>query len=138
MSNQKRRSNSNRPAKTDVNKTRDSEPHEPPESWMRILAAIRAIPRGKTASYGEIARRARLPGRARLVGYVLRHCPLSDAVPWHRVLRSGDRIALRDGRCMDEQRQRLVADGFHVDARGKVRAKPSGADRAGSRRSKTR
>ena len=37
----------------------------------RILAAVRAIPRGQVAGYGEVARRAGLPGRARLVARVL-------------------------------------------------------------------
>src|SRR5690554_408203 len=41
----------------------------------RILAAVRAIPRGQVAGYGEVARRAGLPGRARLVARVLsRRC----------------------------------------------------------------
>ena len=36
-----------------------------------ILAAIRAVPRGQVAGYGVIARRAGLPGRARLVARIL-------------------------------------------------------------------
>ncbi|HBK46169.1 MAG TPA: cysteine methyltransferase, partial [Xanthomonadaceae bacterium] len=41
------------------------------EARLRILKAIRAIPRGQVAGYGEVAARAGLPGRARLVARVL-------------------------------------------------------------------
>ena len=58
----------------------------------RILASIRAVPRGQVAGYGEIARRAGLPGRARMVAKLL--SGNDDAtLPWHRVLRSDGRIA---------------------------------------------
>ena len=58
----------------------------------RILAAIRAIPRGQVAGYGEVARRAGLPGRARMVARLLSHND-DRRLPWHRVLRSDGRIA---------------------------------------------
>lgn len=89
-----------------------------------ILAAIRAVPRGQVAGYGMIARRAGLPGRARLVARVLgqnddRH------LPWHRILRSDGRIAFApDSPGFAEQSQRLRAEG--VDVRnGRVRMRPS-------------
>ena len=43
--------------------------------YQRIYAAIAAIPPGRVASYGQIAARAGLPGRARLVGAALRDTP---------------------------------------------------------------
>jgi alkylated DNA nucleotide flippase Atl1 len=61
-----------------------------------VLAAIRAVPRGQVAGYGEIARRAGLPGRARLVARLL--ADNEDlTLPWHRVLRSDGRIAFPAG-----------------------------------------
>lgn len=85
-----------------------------------ILAAIRAVPRGQVAGYGAIARRAGLPGRARLVARIL---SLNDdpRLPWHRILRSDGRIALPTGSAaFAEQCQRLRAEG--VDVRnGRVR-----------------
>jgi methylated-DNA-protein-cysteine methyltransferase-like protein len=63
----------------------------------RILAAIRAIPRGQVAGYGHIAQRAGLPGRARLVARILAGNEDSK-LPWHRVLRSDGRIAFRKAR----------------------------------------
>lgn len=86
----------------------------------RILAAIRAIPRGQVAGYGEVARRAGLPGRARLVARILGNN--EDAqLPWYRVLRSDGRIAFPEGsRGYREQSQRLRAEGVRVE-KGRVR-----------------
>lgn len=86
----------------------------------RILAAIRAVPRGQVAAYGAIARRAGLPGRARLVARVLAG-NTDPGLPWHRVLRSDGRIAMADGSPgFAEQVRRLRDEG--VDVRnGRVR-----------------
>jgi methylated-DNA-protein-cysteine methyltransferase-like protein len=88
----------------------------------KILAAIRAIPRGEVAGYGEIARRAGLPGRARMVARLLSEN--SDRkLPWHRVLRSDGRIAFPEGsRGWREQTQRLRAEGVLVE-NGRVRGR---------------
>lgn len=86
----------------------------------RILAVIRAIPRGQVAGYGHIAQRAGLPGRARMVARILSEN--TDAhLPWHRVLRSDGRIAFADGSAnYREQSQRLRAEGVAVE-KGRVR-----------------
>lgn len=85
------------------------------ESQARIIAAVRALPRGRVASYGQIAERAGLPGRARLVARVLSRAPASLRLPWHRVLRSDGRIAFPPGsRGHDEQLRRLRAEGVAV------------------------
>lgn len=62
----------------------------------RILAEIRAVPRGQVAGYGVIARRAGLPGRARMVARVLGEYS-GTGLPWHRILRSDGRIAFPPG-----------------------------------------
>jgi methylated-DNA-protein-cysteine methyltransferase-like protein len=86
----------------------------------RILAAIRAVPRGQVAGYGHIARRAGLPGRARLVARILAGNE-DPGLPWHRILRSDGRIAFPEGsRGWREQSQRLRAEGVVVE-RGRVR-----------------
>lgn len=82
---------------------------------QRILAAIRAIPKGEVAGYGEVARRAGLPGRARLVARLLSQNE-DRRLPWHRVLRSDGRIALPEGsKGYREQCQRLRAEGLRVE-----------------------
>jgi methylated-DNA-protein-cysteine methyltransferase-like protein len=93
---------------------------EPASAIERILAAIRAVPRGEVAGYGHIARRAGLPGRARMVARVLGGNE-DPGLPWHRILRSDGRIAFPPGsRGFREQSKRLRAEG--VDVReGRVR-----------------
>lgn len=85
-----------------------------------IFQAIRAIPRGRVAAYGEVAARAGLPGRARLVGKVLRESPQSAALPWHRVLRASGYSAFpRRSEAETDQLRRLEAEGIEV-SKGKV------------------
>lgn len=88
----------------------------PPQTGhAEILRVIAAIPAGCVASYGEIAERAGLPRRARLVGRVLREAGAGARLPWHRVLRADGRIAFPPGsRGHREQRQRLNAEGVLV------------------------
>lgn len=85
----------------------------PPEH-AAILRVIRSIPRGRVASYGEIARRAGLPGRARLVGRILGDYSALK-LPWQRVLRSDGRISFPRGSSgYREQRARLTDEGIAV------------------------
>jgi methylated-DNA-protein-cysteine methyltransferase-like protein len=86
----------------------------------KILAAVRAIPRGQVAGYGQVAQRAGLPGRARLAARVLSE-NTDPKLPWHRVLRSDGRIAFPQGsKNFREQSQRLRAEGVVV-SNGRVR-----------------
>ena len=91
-----------------------------------IRQAVRAIKRGSFASYGEIARRAGLPGRARLVGQVLRDSGDAPRLPWHRVTGAGGRIAFPAGSAnARKQLARLAREG--VPTRGNraiVKRKP--------------
>lgn len=92
----------------------------PDDAARLILAAVRAIPRGEVAGYGEVARRAGLPGRARLVARLL-SVNEDASLPWHRVLRSDGRIAFPDGsEGYLEQSARLRGEGVVVE-RGRVR-----------------
>ena len=72
-----------------------------------IRDTIRQIPRGKVATYGEVARAAGFPGRARQVVWALR---AARALPWHRVLGAGGKISL-SGESGMEQRLRLETEG---------------------------
>ena len=91
-----------------------------PDPAERILAAVHAIPRGQVAGYGEVARRAGLPGRARWVARLLAASE-DPRLPWHRVLRSDGRIAFPPGsEAWLEQSGRLRAEGVEV-VDGRVR-----------------
>ena len=73
-----------------------------------IRHAIRLIPSGKIATYGQVAEAAGYPRYHRQVAQVLHKC--SDGLPWHRVLGSGGQIKCkRDGGF--EQRLRLEMEG---------------------------
>ena len=92
----------------------------------KILAAIRAVPRGQIAGYGEIARRAGLPGRARLVARLLSENQ-DTQLPWHRILRSDGRIAFPPEHAQfAEQQARLREEGLVVK-NGRVLGQPAAA-----------
>jgi methylated-DNA-protein-cysteine methyltransferase-like protein len=88
----------------------------------RILAVVGRIPRGRVATYGQIAARAGLAGQARLVGYALHALPEGTPLPWHRVLGAGGRLSLMrsDPASALTQRLRLEREGVRFDARGRV------------------
>ena len=56
------------------------------EFHQKVYQAVRALPVGKTSTYGQIAVRLGKPGAARAVGQALGRNPLLLAVPCHRVL----------------------------------------------------
>lgn len=96
------------------------------DATKRILAAIRAIPKGQVAGYGEVARRAGLPGRARMVARLLSENE-DRKLPWHRVLRSDGRIAFPEGsEGWREQSARLRGEGVIVE-NGRVRGQRAAA-----------
>jgi methylated-DNA-protein-cysteine methyltransferase-like protein len=95
-----------------------------PSARARILEAIRDVPHGSVAGYGHIARRAGLPGRARLVARMLAD-NADPTLPWHRIVRSDGRIAFPAGsKPHREQVRRLRAEGLAVVA-GRVRMPPA-------------
>lgn len=85
------------------------------EKREAILATLHAIPVGHVTSYGEIAKRAGLPGYARFVCRVLRELPDRSHTPWWRVIRSTGHFAM-DAQCGagKTQRQRLKAEGLVI------------------------
>jgi methylated-DNA-protein-cysteine methyltransferase-like protein len=65
------------------------------DTHRRIYAVVRRIPRGRVATYGQVAVLAGLPRHARLVGYALNVLPPGSAVPWHRVVNAKGEISPR-------------------------------------------
>ena len=55
-------------------------------SYARIYAVVRAIPRGKVATYGQVARLAGNPRWSRVVGYALHVNPDPEGIPCYRVV----------------------------------------------------
>lgn len=67
----------------------------PDDNTRRIYEVVARIPRGRVATYGQVAAVAGLPGRARLVGRVLGALPDGSDLPWHRVVNAAGKISLR-------------------------------------------
>jgi O-6-methylguanine DNA methyltransferase len=57
----------------------------------RVLAAVRRIPPGRVATYGDVAAMAGRPAAARAVGNIMRGCS-APGVPCHRVVAAGGRL----------------------------------------------
>ena len=74
----------------------------------RVYRAVREIPLGGTATYGEVAAIVGSPGAARAVGGAMSRCPLFPAVPCHRVVRASDGWSGWGGD--DRLKRRLLAD----------------------------
>ena len=70
-------------------------PAQRSSTWERFYRVIRRIPRGRVATYGQVAKLAGLPGHARQVGYALHALRASTTVPWQRVINAAGRISLR-------------------------------------------
>ena len=60
-----------------------------PEFDQQVYAVARALPRGVTATYGELARRVGAPGAAQAVGQVMGRNRFPLVVPCHRVVAAG-------------------------------------------------
>lgn len=89
-------------------------------TYARIFAVVRRIPRGRVATYGQVAAVAGLPGRARQVGYALASLAPSTAVPWQRVVNAAGRISLRPLHGGTSQRILLHREGVRFDAGDRI------------------
>ena len=89
----------------------------------KILAVVRRVPRGKVATYGQVAALAGFAHAPRLAGYALHALPEGSPLPWHRIVGAGGKLSLvrlsPDGAVL--QRLKLEAEGVGFDARGRVR-----------------
>lgn len=89
--------------------------------YDRIFAVVRRIPRGRVATYGQIAALAGLPRGARRVGYALFSLPSATAVPWQRVVNAKGGISLDPTNSGLAQRLLLETEGVSFDARGRIK-----------------
>ena len=90
-------------------------------NYLRIYNVVRQIPRGRVATYGQVATLAGLDGHARQVGYALHAVPRSIRLPWHRVINAKGEVSARtSGDSHELQRKLLEAEGVVFDERGRV------------------
>lgn len=93
--------------------------------YERFYRVVRRIPRGRVATYGQVAALAGLPRGARLAGYALSALRgTAHDVPWQRVLGARGRghagVSLKDPMGAAAQRDLLEREGVALDARGRV------------------
>jgi methylated-DNA-protein-cysteine methyltransferase-like protein len=89
-------------------------------SYERVYAVVRRVPRGRVATYGQVARLAGLTNGARQAGYALNALRPHTAVPWHRIVNAAGRISLGDVAGAVTQRLLLEREGVRFDAAGRV------------------
>ena len=109
-----------------------------PESDFRnqIYAAVRLIPYGRVATYGDVALWCGAPRQARQVGWALHSLPpgLSPAVPWQRVINAQGKVSPRAFAGSEAvQRKLLEREGVRFDARDRVDLARFGWRAAGTR-----
>lgn len=85
-------------------------------SWDDVYDVVRAIPKGRVAGYGDVARRLERFLSPAAVGWALAACP--DDVPWHRVVRANGSLAVDE---KGRQRRLLEAEGVSFDDAGRVK-----------------
>ncbi len=82
-------------------------------SWNPVYLLVKQIPRGRVATYGQIARALKLRGGARTAGRAMAACPSGRGIPWHRVVGAGGRLLLREP-LVSLQRKLLLSEGLQV------------------------
>lgn len=88
--------------------------------YARIYAVVRRIPRGRVATYGQVARLAGLPGHARQVGYAM-HALTDARVPWQRVVNARGEVSPRAQRGAEKkQRLALTREGVSFGRDGRI------------------
>jgi methylated-DNA-protein-cysteine methyltransferase-like protein len=94
---------------------------EVPGSYARIQAVVCRIPRGRVATYGQVAELAGLGGHARQVGYALHALAEGSGVPWQRVVNARGEVSPRRVPGWEGvQRALLEREGVVFDARGRI------------------
>src|SRR5207245_2460128 len=63
-------------------------------AYSRIYDTVTRIPRGRVATYGQVAELAGIARAPRVAGYALHALPQGSPVPWHRVVAVGGRLSL--------------------------------------------
>ena len=79
-----------------------------------MLQVVKEIPKGRVATYGQIAELAGFEDQARQVGYALNALPEENNVPWHRVVNARGEISPRS-RGDSHELQRLLLDGEGIE-----------------------
>jgi len=78
-----------------------------------IWQIVSSIPKGKVATYGQIAKLAGFPSHARYVGATLKSLPRGSKLPWYRVVNAKGEISFPlNGDAYHRQRLLLESEGI--------------------------
>jgi len=80
--------------------------------YLRTIDIIKRIPKGKVATYGQIAAFAGNYRAARQVAYVLHSSSRKENLPWHRVVNSKGSISLKSSSGYEVQKKFLKKEGI--------------------------
>ena len=95
--------------------------HEGEGRYARFYRVVSRIPRGRVATYGQVANLADLSGCARQVGYALHALNADSGVPWQRVVNARGEISLRRESGVEPIQQLLLeAEGIEFDRHGRL------------------
>lgn len=90
-------------------------------TFEKIYEVVKTIPKGRVATYGQVAALAGNPRLARVVGFALHNNPDTSAIPCHRVVNREGKVAKNFAFGGGEiQRQLLEAEGIVFEADGTV------------------
>ena len=93
----------------------------PSEFYINVVNAVQAIPKGKVATYGQVARIAGKEHAARAVSWVLHSSSKKHKLPWHRVINSKGSISFQRGSTYySKQKRFLRQEGVEFDQYGKL------------------
>jgi methylated-DNA-protein-cysteine methyltransferase-like protein len=82
---------------------------------QRVVAVIKKIPKGKVATYGQVAVLAGSPRAAYQVVRILHTSSKKEQLPWHRVVNQQGKVSLKPGSGYEIQKALLTKEGVTFD-----------------------
>jgi len=92
---------------------------EPSAFSKKVIELIRQVPKGKIATYGQIAKLAGKPQGSRGVSWILNSSSKTYKLPWQRILGASGKISFPEGSAeYKKQKKLLVSEGIEFDDKG--------------------
>jgi methylated-DNA-protein-cysteine methyltransferase-like protein len=85
-----------------------------------VIRLIKSIPKGKVATYGQIANLTGFYPSVRRVVWILHSSSKKEGLPWHRVVNRRGTISLKPGAGYEKQKEMLKREGIVFNERGRI------------------
>lgn len=79
------------------------------------IKVLKRLPKGRVATYGQIAALCGSPRAARQIVRILHSSSSKEKLPWHRVINRKGNISLKPGEGYEEQKAILISEGIIFD-----------------------